>query len=54
MMSASPSSTTLPFTVATVSNLALRFSGVSSLIVQRTVTVSPIFTGALNFRLWDR
>src|SRR5690606_17108915 len=52
--SASPSSTTVSPTVHTVENTARRFAGFSSVIVTLATTVSPIFTGALNFRLWLR
>jgi len=52
--SASPSRTTVSPTVHTVENTARRFAGFSSVIVALATTVSPIFTGALNFRLWLR
>jgi hypothetical protein len=53
-ISASPSMTTLSPTVHTVENSARRFSAFNSFTVTRATTVSPIFTGALNLRFWDR
>ena len=52
MTSASPSITTMSPTLASQAMTARRFSGTSSLIVQVATTVSPIFTGALNFSVW--
>ena len=51
---ASPSSTTSLETVHTVARVTRRFSGATSRMVTRALTVSPERTGALNLRFWER
>ena len=53
MSTASPTSTGLPLTAHTHSNLARFFSGTSSATLTVVTTVSPIFTGALKFNVCE-
>src|SRR5262249_28413307 len=49
---ASPSSTVFSCTVITVDSVARRFSGTRSTTVARTLSVSPLRTGAFQRRVW--